>query len=327
MQVATKWGRVMVPLADPHAQTLATLADLVVEKALAFGGSQTDRPTGEVSAVETLTRDGFSEIAKAWDPVLSMLNYQVDLHAVFVHSRPQVRWPRSNGTNGRCELADLLVVIDHKGPGHLEDRRAVLIQAKLLKGGQIKLRGKEWVQFELLSQWPAFTFVTPGYAANSRDLLDESVCENALNTGEYGGIDLKSKPPMCVQELVGPGRTTVGRISLGQLLVGMVRGADQTGRQAHIGGADDWSATVDELLRVTAALPITIASGVPRGHSHSVGIFVAEANYGMMPSLSAAGAGRDRPPPKFEVEEGDPGGPISTVRLTFTSSEHISDAT
>jgi hypothetical protein len=173
----------MLSLPDRHAQTLATLADLVVEKVLAYGGAQTPRPTGEVSAVETLTRDGFTEIAKVWDPVISALNYRLDLHAVFVHSRPQVRWTRSNGTAGRCELADLLVVVDHKGQGYQKDRRAVLIQSKLLKGDRIKLRGKEWVQFELLSQWPNFTFVTPGYAPNSRDLRDESVCDNAQCTG------------------------------------------------------------------------------------------------------------------------------------------------
>ena len=61
----------MIPLASTHSQALSTLADLVVEKVLAYGGSQTSRPTGEVSAVETLTRDGFSEIAKAWDPIIS----------------------------------------------------------------------------------------------------------------------------------------------------------------------------------------------------------------------------------------------------------------
>ncbi len=313
----------MLPLSDPQAQTLATLADLVVEKALAYGGLQTRRPTGEVSAVETLTRDGFSEIAKVWDPIVSMLHYHIDLHAVFVHSRPQVSWTRSDGTNGRCELADLLVVVDHNGPGCQQERRAVLVQSKLLKGGQIKLRGKEWVQYELLSQWPKFTFATPGYASNPRDLRDETVCDNALNTGEYGGMDLKSKPPLCVQEMVGLGRMTIGRISFGQLLVGMVRGHDSHGREAHTGGGDDWSATVDELLSVTAALPITIASGVPRGNSHSLGIFAARAGYGMMPSLSAAGAGWDRPPPKFDPEEGDLGGPISTVRLTLTNREHI----
>jgi hypothetical protein len=305
------------------AQTLAILADLVVEKVLAYGGMQTPRPTGEVSAVETLTRDGFAAIAKAWGPVVSTLSYRLDLHAVFVHSRPQVRWTRSDGTAGRCELADLLVIVDHKGQGYQEARRAVLIQSKLLKRGQIKLRGKEWVQFELLSQWPRFTFVTPGCAPNSRDLQDESVCNSARNTGEYSGMDLRSKPPLCIQELLGPGRTTVGRISLGALLAGMVRGDDQTGRQAHIGGSDDWSVTVDELLRVTAALPITIASGVPRGHSHSLGMFVAQASYGMMPSLSAAATEREPPPPEFDLSEDDPDGPISTVRLTFTSSEHI----
>ena len=308
--------------AAAQARNLATLADLVIERVLAYGGSQTPRPRDEVSAVETLTRDGFSEIAKAWNPVMSMLQYRIDLHAVFVHSRPQVNWVRPDQTVGRCELADLLVVIDHKGPGRQQGRRAILIQSKLLKRGQIKLRGKEWVQFELLSQWPAFTFVTPGYAPNARDFLDDSVFENPLNSGEYGGIDLKAKPPLCVQEMVGPMRTTVGRISFGDLLVGMACGTDATGRQAECGGADDWSATVEELLRVTAALPITVLSGVARGQSHSLG-FVALAAFGTMPSLSAAGTDRDRLPPKLDTEEGDPGGPISTVRLTLTSIEHI----
>lgn len=315
----------MVPLSNLQAQAFAKLADLVTAKVLAYGGTQTGKPTGEVSAVETLTRDGFSEIAEAWDPLIADMGYAVDLHAVFVHSRPQVRWTRLDGSRGRCELADLLLVVDHKGPGTQKERRAVLIQAKLLKGGEIKLRGKEWNQYELLSEWPTFDFVTPGYAPAARDFLDESVCENAQNSGEYGGIDLKARPPLCVQEMVAPPKTTGGRISLGQLLVGMTRGSDAMGREAHIGGADAWSSTVDELLGVTAALPITIASAVRRGHSHSLGMLVAQASYGQMPSLSAAGARRGGPPSKFAEDDDDPGGPISIVRLTFTNPEHIED--
>ena len=315
----------MVPISEHHGKVLITLADLVAAKVLAHGGAQTRKPFDEVSAVETLTRDGFVEIAQAWDPVMAALGYRVDLHVVFVHSRPQVRWTRVDGSSGRCELADLLVVVDHKGPGRQRDRRAVLIQSKLLKNDKIKLRGKEWVQFELLSEWPMFTFVTPGYAPSARDFSDEHVCSNALNSGEYGGIDLKAAPPLCVQEMVGPARSTTGRISFGQLLAGMTRGLDLNGREAIAGGTDDWSTTIDELLRVTAALPITVVSAVPRGHSHSLGMFVAQASYGVMPSLSAAGAGRGGPPPKFTAEGETPGGPISTVRMTFTSAEHIDD--
>lgn len=313
----------MVPLNDQQGTTLATLADLIAQKVLAFGGSQTPKPFDEPSAVETLTRDGFSEIAQAWDPFFTNLGYRVDLHAVFVHSRPQVRWTRRDGSTGRCELADLLIVVDHKGAGHDRDRRAVLVQSKLLKNGKIRLRNKEWVQFELLSEWPLFTFVTPGYAPSSRDFRDETECDNASISGEYGGIDMKAGPPVCVQEMVGPQRTTTGRITFGELISGMVRGLGMTGREARVGGLDDWSATIDELLRVTAALPITIASAVPRGHSHSLGMLVAQANYGMMPTLSAAARRPDGAPPKFTEDGDDPGGPISTVHLTFTSNEHI----
>lgn len=313
----------MVPLSDNESKVLANIADLIIERVLAHGGAQTRKPTGEVRAVETLTRDGFAGIARAWDPLLASRGYAIDLRAVFVHSRPQVRWSRVDGSSGRCELADLLVVIDHKGPGIDRDRRAVLIQSKLLKNGQIKLRGKEWVQFELLSEWPTFSFVTPGYAPKGRDFLDENVCKNALNGAEYGGIDLRSGPPICVQEMVSPPRATTGRISFGELLVGMARGLNLCGREARLGGADDWSATVEELLQVTAALPITIASAVPRGQSHSVGMFVAQASYGAMATLSAAATRGEGSPPADKADIEDPGGPISTIKLTLTSAEHI----
>ena len=107
----------MVHLSDLQAQVFVNLADLVIAKALSYGGPLTSKPNGEVSAVETLTRDGFTEIAQAWDPLITELGYVLDLHSVFVHSRPQVRWTRTDGSSGRCELADRLVLIDHKCPG------------------------------------------------------------------------------------------------------------------------------------------------------------------------------------------------------------------
>lgn len=315
----------MLQLDPPVASALAVVADLVTEKVLTHGGIETKIPVGEVSAVETMTRDGFAEIAVAWHPIVAAMNYRLDLHAIFVHSRPQVRWDRADGSSGRCELADLLVVVDHKGPGSAKDRTAVLIQAKLLKNGAIRLQGSEHVQFELLSSWPGFTFVTPGYASNKRDFSDESLFARAISSGEYGGIDLAASPRLWVQEMLAPLRTTEGRVSLGELLAGMAQGNDNFGRQACIGGADDWSFTIDELLSVTAALPITKASGAPRGRSLSLGLFVGEAAFGLPSTLSAGRSGKDRdrePPFDSELTEG---GPMSTVRLTFTSAEHFEE--
>ena len=97
----------MIPLSDLQAQAFAKQADVLTAKVLAYGGTQTGKPTGEVSAVETLTRDGFSEIAEAWDPPVADIGDAVELHAVFVHSRPQVRWTHSDGSHGRCEMAFL----------------------------------------------------------------------------------------------------------------------------------------------------------------------------------------------------------------------------
>lgn len=56
-------------------------------------------------------------------------------------------------------------------------------------------------------------------------------------------------------------------------------------REAVRSGSDDWSFTVDELLRVTAKRPITRQSGVARGNANVVGIIadtssLADANDG-----------------------------------------------
>ncbi|WP_210241447.1 hypothetical protein, partial [Mesorhizobium sp. B1-1-7] len=112
-------------------------------------------------------------------PILSSLGYKIELKAVFCHSRPQVSFkrvpsphapPPSTVGKGRCELADLLVVMDHQDPASGNwDRRAVLIQAKLLKFGTIRPSGREWIQHELLAWLPQFDFVDPGYARMPRD--------------------------------------------------------------------------------------------------------------------------------------------------------------
>ena len=161
------------------ASQLGTSAQAEVESVLANGGPRTSKPTGEVSAVRTMTLDGFDAIANVWTPILRSHRYRIGLQAVFCHSRPQVSFkripspyapPPSAGGRGRCELADLLVVIDHTDPSaQVKDRRAVLIQAKLLHAGAIKPSGKEWIQHELLAWRPGFDFMDSGiYEKNSR---------------------------------------------------------------------------------------------------------------------------------------------------------------
>ena len=297
------------------AHMLDKAADFVIAKVLAQGGARTGKPSGEVSAVRTMTLDGFDEIAAAWSPIVKASGYRIELRAVFCHSRPHVTFtpvPHPNYPGGttprRCELADLLIVIDHVDRlKKVDDRHAVLVQAKLLKGGVVKLSGNEWVQHELLAWLPPFTFVDPGYDLRSRDLSGTPLVGLPAYTAEYGGIDLKSSPPEWRHELTQTSAPWFNApVSLACFMAKMATGNTNFSRKAARGGVDDWSFTVDELLRVTASRLITTKIGIARGNNNVVG-FIADT--------SSVGGGGD-------YVEGDmsewPEGPISTIHLTLS---------
>lgn len=302
------------------APVLYIAADPVIATVLTSGGTRSGKPPhDEVSAVRAMTLDGFDQIAAAWSPILKAHGYRIDLRAIFCHSRPHVTFapvphPKYSGgpTPRRCELADLLIVIDHFDPfKKIDDRHAVLIQAKMLKGGAVKPSRKEWVQHELLAWLPSFTFVDHGYDPRSRDLNGPPQVGVPAYTAEYGGIDLKSSPPEWWHELTQTTKPWFrSPVRLACYLAKMATGANAYSRKAVRGGSDDWSFTVDELLRVTAACPITKKSSVTRGNDNVVG-FIADTS-------SHAGAGGGGGHVEGEMLEW-PEGPISTIHVTLNS--------
>lgn len=303
-------------------QPLSLAAAPVIAKVLSRGGVRTIKPSGEVSAVRTMTLDGFDEIALAWDPILRTHGYRIHLNSVFCHSRPQVTFaaiPHPNYPNGkkprRCELADLLIVMDHVDRReNIDDRRAVLVQAKMLKGGVLKPTNTEWVQHELLAWLPAFTFVDSGYDPRIREFNQAPSVGSPAHTAEYGGIDLNSSPPKWQHELTQKSAPWFNSpVSLSDYLAAMATGSSSCSRKAVRGGSDDWSFTVDELLRVTAACPITKKNSTTRGNSNVVG-FIADT--------SGGGGGPDY----FESDTPEwPEGPISIVHLTLMSIDDTSE--
>lgn len=310
------------------AEDLSRAAEPIIAKVLALGGARSGKPSGEVGAVRTMTLDGFDEIAAAWSPIVSAHGYRINLRSVFCHSSPQVTFqpvPHPNYPSGKnprqCELADLLIVIDHVDRlKNIDDRRAALVQAKILKGGAVKPKGKEWVQHELLAWLAAFKFVDHAYDPRPRRLGQAPLIGLRAQTAEYGGIDLTSSPPIWRHELTQ--RTAPwfhSPVSLAGYLASMAVGAPSCGREAIKGGADDWSFTVDELLRVTAARPITHRFPVARGNDNVVG-FIADTspqNYGANGAPEAVYGSRSG----NRDGDGDdrPEGPISTIHLTLGS--------
>ncbi len=305
------------------SNSLAIDADPVIAKVLARGGTRTAKPSGEVTAVRTMTLDGFDQIAAAWAPTLKNAGYGIDLKAVFCHSAPQVTFapvPHPNFSGGpkvrQCELADLLIVFDHVDPAtNVTERRAALVQAKMLKSGAISPSGQEWVQHELLAWRPVFTFVNKMlYNNRSRDFEGMPQVGSPRFSTEYGGIDLKSTPPEWRHEVPLDTKPWFRfTASLASYLAGMATGNPACGRDAICGGSDDWSFTIDELLQVTANQTMSKRRTTFRGNDNFIGLVVDNAQFA---SFRDGGGGL--------FTEGEaaewPEGPISAVHMTFTQS-------
>src|SRR5207302_1430523 len=125
--------------------------------------------------------------------------------SVFCHGAPQVKYNHT-----RCELADLLVVIDRWDTGSLV-RRAVLIQAKMAWRKQlVKLTGPSSCnQLKLYQNWPTFRIVSPGYG-NRRFCLSGGRHGEA---GSFGVIDRhlinNPTPPAWTQHSPRPTPSTI----------------------------------------------------------------------------------------------------------------------
>lgn len=303
------------------ATLLSDLAQPCVDKVLARNGARTGKPAGEVSAVRTMTLYGFGEIARAWSPILESLGYRIDLHGVFCHSAPQVTFapvPHPNFRNGstprRCELADLLIVIDHVDHSKkINERCASLIQAKMLDRGALNPKRQEWVQHELLAWLPSFKFVSSAYDTRPRDLNRSPQVGVPAYTAEYAGIALGSLPIEWRHELTQQNAPWFhSPISLAAYLARMATGSRACGRKAVSGGLDDWSFTVDELLRVTAKYPISENYNFSRGTSNVVGFA----------GTSSPADGGDGGSGRFgEGIDEWPDGPISTIHMTLGPSD------
>ena len=202
-----------------------------------------------------------SAVAAAWRPILRPQGYGVSLTGVFCHQTPRASFVDSAGVPRQCELADLLVVVDDFTSGEAGRRWAVLIQAKMaLPGGGQSLTSRgDLVQLDLLSNWPAFS-LPAGFAPGQRDIRTCRHAGVAMDCATYGLIDPQPRPVWRQQP---PAQSMpTGGDELGTFLAHMIEdGQTGYGREAT-GLADDWSRTVDELTKVTAALAFSHAASL-----------------------------------------------------------------
>lgn len=233
---------------------LAASADAAIHTVLTNGATAFGQalPKGEVGFVAAVVLGGVSEIARAWSPILRPYGYRVKVSGVFCHQSPEATFTDLAGVRVPCELADLLMVVDDLTAGATGKRWAALVQAKMAKtGGGKTITGTEDLrQLDLLTRWPPFT-LSSSYQPGPRDF---STCRHGGAPGDCGRYGLIGRQPNPIWHQQAPAPTMpMGGHELGSFLAHMVEsGQTGFGREAT-GIGDDWSRTVEELMRVTYA--------------------------------------------------------------------------
>jgi hypothetical protein len=234
---------------------LSTAANSIVADSLKYGAKMMIRqPRSEVGYVAAVVLGAVPDIANAWWTILAPEGLQVRMEGVFCHGSPMVDF-LATGLSTRCELADLLVVVDRLDT-RPETRTASLIQAKMARAaGRVQLAGKSSVkQLGLYQNWPSFTFTdTRRYGSETYSLSNKPV-EVA---GWFGVIDrhlkngLSMPPPVWTQHppFPTPTVTTNGR-ELGEFIAHAIFGQN-AGRSVAKPPVSDWDRVVELLLNVT----------------------------------------------------------------------------
>lgn len=301
---------------------LAPIADTHVENTLNYRGpSMVRAPRTEVGFVAAIVHNAVLPLVKAWQPHLKAAGLRLSVTAVFCHGAPVVEFRNPATGRTRCELADLLLVVDDHGGSRIR-RRASLIQAKMANmAGHVQLTGlSSRNQLALYQQWFVFDFVEAAYGLKGVDLRKGGT----VGTATFGVIDrhlkhLPTNPIVWTQHAPSPTpQRVLGGQRLGSFLTGMVCGRPRLGRRADPSAGTPWSRTVEALLSVTYSRvfrhtptygPLSLPRGVTAFHYLSLGDrrLLRQGRGG---SLLDGG-----PPDGVTLLEGDDQGGISTIHI------------
>lgn len=245
-------------LARKIVEAMSATADQAIGQALLVGSqAMITPPRAEVGFVAAVTLGAIGDIATAWTPLCAGLGFTLELHSVFCHAVPIVRFRDGNGRAKRCELADLLVVIDIMTGGTLL-RRATLIQAKMARAAaRVSVTGKSSAtQLDLYQNWHRFDFEEP---ALDMQRVNFGMGTGAAYSGTFGVIDrhLRDRawePPVWTQHAARPTPEIIisSDPRLGKFMAEIVDGTKTGfGRLATPSMQTDWSKAVERLLKVT----------------------------------------------------------------------------
>lgn len=314
----------MLTLSPNEAALLHRLIRSTVIHALASGGALRRPPKSEDEAVLAV----FSALAvrkRRWNRILARHGVKVALQGAFVHGTPHVKFMTAAGAPARCELGDLLLVVDDERPGH-RSRQARITQAKLATRGRIVLTTPgELNQLDLNTRWPPFNFVPKSYpTAKTFDFRDHRSPGHVLDSSAYGGVDIGAR----IWEQIPPSAAMAlgGGWSLACEVVGMVQGIEGRPAVLPARGAtcpDDWSEVVRLLLEQSLRRITSARLGrIDRAWSYFALDPDASGVPGFEVLIDPARLSGGEPPIEADRPADDDGeGPMSFLRITISSLE------
>lgn len=231
---------------------LIATADAAIGQSLSRGAPfSVSAPRTEPGLVAAVAIHAVPKMARDWRVLAAPHGLRIELSCVFTHKSPEVRFNSPIKTNGTCELADLLLVVDDC---RRKTRRAVLIQAKMAsQRGNVSISGlQNRLQLDLFQNWHPFSFKEPIYKLSGIDFNSNG---SAAGMGLYGIIDRHwNRPPRTpswkqLDPMAVPGATQ-NAPTLAEFIVAMLYG--RAGRDATLGAQPtDFAKTVHALMTMT----------------------------------------------------------------------------
>ena len=235
----------MLDLSRAARFQLEAQTDKCIGKALA-GRSGFPAPRNKTEALGITLSTALPAGGDAWSPIVARARAAVHLVGAFSFGAPFIEFMDANGAPQRCALADAMVVVDDL-TGPVPDRRALLLSADIATGISNAEAETQPARVEPYADWLPFRLTNNRYSRqlrslNGTDNIARGECRRHVT------YDLQTCTTRCTpsDDRVS---TDLGARTLGSVLAGMVLGKE--GWKAVPGGADDWSATVDELLCAT----------------------------------------------------------------------------
>ena len=280
-------------------------------------GTMKRPPSAEIDFVASLVENGAPFLESEWQKVLSPNKIAIRVAGVFCHQSPMVDikgMPPYPVPTRRCELADLLVLHSHSRSTGKVFWRGVLMQTKLHSRQNVV---PDEPQLWLYERWPSFAIAAPYFHRWQRDFDQDQRSGMFALVSNNGWYVQRASNSLSAQ--------AIGSLDFGEFLVEMLYDMDPAqagrssmhGRQVYQNSKKDWSPTIWELVKITAAKAL-------RHRGKKRGLYdrdLSRIGGGVMQMMSDVASRDFIVPPGRDVREGPDDGDGISILVIETRSE------